>query len=105
MVRIIIRFSLDGDDDGALRARLGDILKRNGLTVRKGTGLYEGSIQKVNFVVLGANLAAFWEELNNSSKGKLDHFWMYVDKKKSVQAKKKQERIRVAEKSTVRNKE
>jgi hypothetical protein len=98
-MRVIIRFSLDGDD-GTLTSALNSVLTRNRLTLRTGTGTYEGSSRRVNTASLQSVLNDFWTSVNRQSKVKLDHFWMYVDKAPSGSKKKaKKKSIRQASKA------
>ncbi|MGD0859853.1 MAG: hypothetical protein ABR912_11075 [Terracidiphilus sp.] len=78
-MRVIIRFSLDGDD-GTLTSALNTVLTRNGLTQKTGTGTYEGSSRNVNTASLQSVLNDFWAGITNQNRAKLDHFWMNVDK-------------------------
>jgi hypothetical protein len=79
-MRVIIRFSLDGDD-GTLTSALKTILKRNHLSHKRRTGTYEGSGTDVDIDSLKIALDSFWDKIKAQEKANLDHFWMYVDKR------------------------
>ena len=82
-VRIIIRFSLDGDHGSPLRNKLVAILKSNNMKLVRRTGSYEPDPRKKPVAAheLAQCLAEFWECIRDyPGPGKLDHFWMYADK-------------------------
>jgi hypothetical protein len=82
-VRVIVRFSLNNDQASALRNILFLILENGGIT-RTGvnTGTYEG--EDIDEADLRNVLAQFWNTLSGyMGNAHLDHFWMYVDKKRS----------------------
>jgi hypothetical protein len=98
-VRVIIRFSLDGDK-GGLTTVLGNVLNKGGLPKKKRTGTYEGS-HDVSISSLKSMMDSFWDKLEGQKKAKLDHFWMYVDKKTSqTTSKTKSQKSRVDEKNS-----
>jgi len=84
---LIIRFSLDGAD-GNQTKRVGKLLGAQQLATRAGTALYKGIVKKTDYPQLADNLAAFWEHLSLRDAPKLDHFWMYVERKKLSPKKK-----------------
>jgi hypothetical protein len=77
-MRTIIRFSINGEADGALRGRLNTVLVNDGLFTLTGTATYERVDITPN--ELSILLEAFWERVaNHQGPGALDHFWMYSD--------------------------
>jgi len=91
-MRVIVRFSLDGDH-GNLTSALATILKRGGLPKKKRTGTYEGS-EDVSISSLKSTLDDFWDKIEGQTEAKLDHFWMYVDKRTTEASRKKSSRQR-----------
>ncbi|MHB1021499.1 MAG: hypothetical protein ACYC46_10325 [Acidobacteriaceae bacterium] len=80
-MRTIIRFSVDGEKDSRLRNKLKEVLVNSKLTDTHKTATYEG---KTTVKKLAACLQRFWQTVDqHQGSGKIDHFWMYCDKKKS----------------------
>lgn len=81
VMRVIVRFSIDGEGNSALRNKLASILESAGVVRSKKTGTYEGELSEAT---LGSAVASFWEtvaEHQNQVPGVgIDHFWMYADK-------------------------
>ena len=77
-MRVIVRFSLDGDLGSKLRNQLHGILSGSGLSPGANTATWEGkglSEQDVH-----SAMCKFWDKIQTySGPGSLDHFWMYVD--------------------------
>jgi len=94
-MRVIIRFSLDGDD-GTLTSALASVLKRNGFPKKSRTGSYEGSDRNVGIDSLRTGLDEFWERIQGQKRAKLDHFWMYVDKRTTARPRKKSSKQKTA---------
>jgi len=74
-MRVIVRFSLDGDD-GTLTVALGNILSRYGIARTAATATYEGNIQAG---VLASAMEEFWDCAAQHQGATIDHFWMYSD--------------------------
>ena len=85
-MRVIIRFSLNNDQGSALRNTLKPILESGGiLWTGANTGTYEG--EDIAESDLRNVLARFWSTLHGyMGNAHLDHFWMYVDKKRGDEA-------------------
>jgi hypothetical protein len=83
-MRAILRFSLDGDTGGPLMALLVPSLVGNGFT-KTGTAKYEATAA-AREDIYGA-LDGFWDAIvGYAGPGRLDHFWLYVDKQPAVDA-------------------
>jgi hypothetical protein len=78
-MRVIIRFSLDGDTNSKLRNKLNAVLKKHGITLRKRTGTYEGI--GIDAFEIEQAMVEFWSKAQTLSPTKIDHFWMYTDKR------------------------
>jgi len=83
-LRAIIRFSIDRETDGSLRNKLLGKLKKRGFKLQRQTATYEHA--NIDYVDLSQVLSDFWDtaELHHSQLGKpgrVDHFWMYCDRK------------------------
>jgi hypothetical protein len=78
-MRVIIRFSVDGEANSALRNKLSGRLTRAGFVRAQNTATYEnGNIDEGDAATL---LASFWRCANNhAGPGRLDHFWLYSDR-------------------------
>jgi hypothetical protein len=77
-MRTIIRFSINGEGNGALRNSLHGILVNDGLFTLTGTATYERLDATPN--ELSVLMEAFWEAIgNHQGQGAVDHFWMYSD--------------------------
>jgi hypothetical protein len=81
-MRVIIRFSLNNDQGSALRNILFPVLENGGIMwTGANTGTYEGD--DIDEADLRNVLALFWNTLAGyMGNAHLDHFWMYVDKKR-----------------------
>jgi len=93
-MRVIIRFSVNGETDSKLRNKLNSKLAANGITLQRATGTYENRSNSVDEHMLATALADFWVEANlhrqhNVGPGTIDHFWMYIDHQKLQQKKPK----------------
>jgi len=78
-MRSIIRFSVDGEQDGKLRNRLAKVLTDSGYVLNTHvTATYEhGSITPAN---LAAVMRDFWQQASNPpNQATVDHVWMYSD--------------------------
>ncbi len=96
-MRAIIRFSIDNEDNSALRNKLQAVLRRQGFSNKKNTATYSGKGPKTDAKKLADALYAFWVKLYKHPAhrpGKLDHFWMYVERQR--RSAKKTTRLRVA---------
>ncbi|GLR54328.1 hypothetical protein GCM10007923_55450 [Shinella yambaruensis] len=79
IVRVIIRFSVDNENNSALRNKLTGVLTRAGLVRGANTATYEA--MHLTSGNVGHMLSAFWRRANNhQGPGRIDHFWMYSDK-------------------------
>ncbi len=80
-MRIIIRYSLDnGPIEPTIRNKANKALNSRGIkSVRRKTGVFEANDLDLETITLG--VAEALTELSKGSKAKLDHFWMYIDKK------------------------
>jgi hypothetical protein len=78
-MRAIVRFSVDGEANSALRNNLSGVLTRAGFSRNANTATYEAShLSKGD---IGKALGEFWRRANgHKGPGRLDHFWMYSDK-------------------------
>lgn len=78
-MRVIVRFSVDGESNGALRNKLTGRLQRAGFVRAQNTATYENA--NINEGDLATSLAGFWRAANNhQGPGRLDHFWLYSDR-------------------------
>lgn len=78
-MRVIIRFSVDNENNGALRNKLAGVLTRSGMTRDANTATYEAI--HLTSLDVGKMLSEFWKRANNhQGPGSIDHFWMYSDK-------------------------
>lgn len=78
-MRAIIRFSVDGEANSALRNKLANWLTGKGFVRAGNTATYEHPhIAKAD---LAKVLGDFWRKANvHQGPGRLDHFWMYSDR-------------------------
>ena len=78
-MRAIIRFSVDSDNNGALRNELNKVLTDAGFAEAPNTTTYERhGLQPLS---LGAIVQDFWSTAHHHTGfGRLDHFWMYADR-------------------------
>jgi hypothetical protein len=77
-LRVIVRFSVSGETNGALRNKLSNVLTTAGLTQGQNTATYEGS--GIKPTTLGVATAEFWNAVAyHQGPGIIDHFWMYAD--------------------------
>ena len=78
-MRAIIRFSIDRENNSALRNKLAPILEGTGFQRGENTATYEH--QNISQQSLGAALNQFWTTANaHEGPGRIDHFWMYSDR-------------------------
>jgi hypothetical protein len=80
-VRAIIRFSIDGETDGALSLKLRRYLenKRGFRKLPGNTATYEH--RKTTEKKLSYTTRTFWRTVtDHAGPGHIDHFWMYADK-------------------------
>jgi len=107
-MRVIIRFSVNGENDSKLRNKLKGKLAANGITLQTATGTYENKRNLVGENKLAVALADFWDEANlhrqqNVGPGTIDHFWMYIDQQRPQQ-KRPKANSKTAKKNTVNRK-
>jgi hypothetical protein len=78
-MRAIIRFSIDGEANSALRNKLSAVMNTSGFQILPNTATYENAnITPSEHAVI---LNAFWDAAaNHQGSGKVDHFWMYTDR-------------------------
>jgi hypothetical protein len=84
-MRVIIRFSLDDDKNSKLRSKLNAVLRKYGITLRLRTGTYEGI--DIGTVEIEQAMIEFWSKAQTLYPAKIDHFWMYADKKAAATKK------------------
>ncbi len=79
-MRTIVRFSVDRENNSALRNKLAGVLRRAGFTKARNTGTYEhGQIGEAGVCTV---LGTFWNAADNHpGPGRIDHFWMYSDRR------------------------
>lgn len=78
-MRAIIRFSVDGEANSALRNKLANWLIGKGFVRAGNTATYEH--QHIAKADLAKVLGDFWRKANShQGPGRLDHFWMYSDR-------------------------
>ena len=78
-MRSIIRFSVDGENDGKLRNRLAKILTDTGYVLNPHvTATYEAG--NISAADLSASMESFWAEASRPPPGvSVDHVWIYAD--------------------------
>jgi len=78
-MRAIIRFSVEQENNGALRNKLNKILIDADFIQAQNTATYERKgLQELG---LGQILQDFWSTAHtHAGPGRLDHFWMYLDR-------------------------
>lgn len=78
-MRAIIRFSVDGEQNSALRNKLAAALENGGFVLNpRVTATYEND--DIEEHALGSVMLDFWHEANNPpNNARLDHVWMYAD--------------------------
>ncbi len=82
--RVIIRFSLDKDDNSAIRNKVfSKHLKKAGIANNKKTGAWESASS--DLILIQRQLSIVLDELASLSsdpeyKAVLDHLWIYIDK-------------------------
>ena len=78
-MRTIIRFSVDGEVNSALRNKLSGRLTRAGFVRLPNTATYEHA--NIDEGDLATAIAGFLRAANNhAGAGRLDHFWLYSDR-------------------------
>jgi len=78
-MRVIIRFSVDGEKNSALRNKINTVLNNAGFRLRKHTATYEH--KNLQTIDLGRLLRAVWNKAyHHQGPGQIDHFWMYSDR-------------------------
>lgn len=78
-MQAIIRFSLDGEKNGALRNKLAGVLQGAGFTRNGNTATYRHA--HIEPAGIQAALNSFWNAAaTHKGNGKVDHFWMYTDR-------------------------
>ena len=92
-MRAIIRFSVDGEKNGALRNKLRKVLTDAVFLEKHNTATYERSGKRLTESVIANSLASFWKEAKgHKGPGKLDHFWMYAEQEKKTTARNRQDK-------------
>lgn len=77
-MQVIIRFSLDGDQNGVLWNRLNTALNQSGFVRSGNTATHRHG----NISAAGVQQAMnnFWNAIaTHNGPGQIDHFWMYSD--------------------------
>ncbi len=78
-MRVIIRFSIDNEKDGALRNKLATKLRAAKFGLLKHTATWSNTTISEHRLAL--TLSAFWRTADgHSGPGRLDHFWLYSDR-------------------------
>ena len=83
MYRVILRFSLNGDNTPAttLRNAIGKLCDQHGLSKGEKTSTWEsGNINIQQASVLLGDLLTKVHNASQSAKVNLDHLWAYIDK-------------------------
>jgi hypothetical protein len=90
-MRVIIRFSVDGEQDGALRNKLKGKLENSGFRLLTHTATYQNV--RIAETDLATALRLFWRTAaTHPGPGSIDHFWLYSDKWARGPYKKKRRR-------------
>lgn len=78
-MRSIIRFSVDGESNSALRNKLAKVLTDAGYVLNKHvTATYETA--NISEADLALTMSEFWATAISAPSGvKVDHVWMYAD--------------------------
>ena len=78
-MRVIFRFSVDGESDGALRNRLANTLTRNGFVLNRNvTATFEH--EDISERDLALVMQSFWKRAHDfNGDASIDHVWMYAD--------------------------
>lgn len=78
-MQAIIRFSIDGEKNGALRNKLKGRLEQAGFVHAGNTATYRHN--NIDPAGLSTALSDFWATASgHKGNGKVDHFWMYTDR-------------------------
>lgn len=78
-MRAIIRYSVDGEQDGQLSDKLRAILQNAGFVLNRNvTATYEHNM--ISEHSLAQTMQNFWQQaLNPPNQAHVDHVWMYCD--------------------------
>lgn len=78
-MRAIVRYSVDGEQDGQLSNRLGAILQLAGFVLNPHvTATYEHNA--ISEHRLAQTMQSFWQQaVNPPNRAHVDHVWMYCD--------------------------
>lgn len=78
-MRAIVRYSVDGEQDGQLSNRLRAILQTAGFMLNPHvTATYEHD--SISEQQLAGTMLSFWQQaMNPPNKARVDHVWMYCD--------------------------
>jgi hypothetical protein len=78
-MQAIIRFSIDGEKNSALRNKLAGVLEGAGFSRGGNTATYRHA--HIEPAGIQAALNGFWgAAAAHKGNGKVDHFWMYADR-------------------------
>ena len=78
-MQVIVRFSIDGEKNSALRNKLAKVLEGAGFNRSANTATYRHT--HIEPAGLQAALNDFWHAAaTHKGNGKVDHFWMYTDR-------------------------
>lgn len=78
-MRVIIRFSVDNEINGALRNKLAGNLRAAGFRLLAHTATYQNS--RISEGDLASALRVFWRIASkHGGPGTIDHFWLYSDR-------------------------
>ena len=82
-MRAIVRFSINGEGNNALRNKLEGVLGGSGFDRLQNTATYQ--TDDIDEETLGHALTAFRATIHthadqNLGPGRIDHFWMYTDR-------------------------
>lgn len=78
-MQAIIRFSIDGDQNSALRNKLAGVLQGAGFGKKANTATWVNDA--IDTDGLAAATSAFWTTAHtHTGPGKVDHFWMHSER-------------------------
>lgn len=83
-MQAIVRFSITGEPNAALRNRLLGILYEQGFEKKGNTATYE-TPNDITAGQLRDAMRNFWQAISaHPGPGAIDHFWMYTDEDEGV---------------------
>jgi hypothetical protein len=79
-MRAVVRFSIDREKNSSLRNKLARVLSQAGFVRDRNTATYDHI--DIDVYELSGVLEKFWRKAHaHSGHGRIDHFWMYADRK------------------------